>query len=80
MASISAQLELIPVFIEADSKQDLIVKMLLTNRLNVTKFNYMQPTLEKDKWVVWFFADLKKYKSVDDLNDQEKELLGEFEL
>lgn len=80
MALISAQLELIPVYLEAKSKKELVMKMFLTNKLNVRKYNYMSPMLEKDVWVVWFYADIKNYKSVDDLQEEEKVLLGDLEL
>ena len=80
MANLSAHLELIPVFLEADSKKELMLKMLLTNKLNAKSYNYMSPLKDDNKWCVWFYANLKSYKSVEDLNDTEKELLGGLEL
>jgi hypothetical protein len=60
---------LIPVYIEASSKQNLIQLMLYTNRVNSRSFNYQTPMKEGKKWVVWFFADLESTTIV-----QEKDL------
>ena len=78
MALHGAQLTYIPVYLEADSKDELMRKMFLNNQLNGTKHNYMQPVLEGEKWVVWFYSDIENYKSVDDLDDDQVMVLKEF--
>ena len=71
MAEIGAKYSLIPVFIDSESKEELIKKMFLTNQLNGKKYNYMQPMKEGNSWVVWFYADIENYKTVDGLTEEE---------
>jgi len=73
--SFSANLDLVPVFLEADSREKLVRKMVINNYFNHAKFNYMEPRFEKNKYVVWFYADLKDYKAPDDLSEEAFNLL-----
>lgn len=52
---------LLPVYLEASSKDKLIKLMLLNNEVNASSFNYQTPAQEGSKWVVWFYADLNRH-------------------
>lgn len=57
----------IPVYIDADSKDELIKKMLSNNLINQKVYNYQTPVKEGRKWVVWYYADVYNDKHVDKL-------------
>lgn len=50
---------LIPVYLEARTKDGLIRKMLQNNLKNKMHFKYFSPQKEGLKWVVWFYKDVK---------------------
>lgn len=54
---------LIPIFLEADTKEDLMALMFASNAVNGKMFNYMAPVKDGKKWVVWFYADFQTYKT-----------------
>lgn len=56
---------LVPVFIEASSKEELIAKMVATNNMNGKRYNYMPPLKEGNKWVVWYYADVETDKNLE---------------
>lgn len=56
---------LIPIYLEAPNKDELIKKMLLNNLMNGRKFNYMNPFKDGKKWNVWFYADIDNYQYPD---------------
>ena len=78
MAEISAMTSLIPLFLEAESKEELIKNMLLNNKVNAKKFNYMQPVLEGKVWVVWFYADIENYTPIDNLSKEQRVAVEEI--
>ena len=78
MAEISVITSLIPLYLEASSKDDLIKMMLLNNKINARKFNYMQPMSEDGGWVVWFFADIENYTPINNLSKEERAVVEEF--
>lgn len=45
--------------------------MFLNNQLNATKFNYMSPLFVKDRWVVWFYADIKDWHDPRELSEDD---------
>ena len=53
---------LIPLFLEASKKEELIGLMWQNNTVNMRAFNYMPPIKEGKKWVVWFYADINTWK------------------
>jgi hypothetical protein len=53
---------LIPIFLEASKKEELIKIMWSNNYLNSKAYNYMPPVKEGKKWVVWFYADVNNWK------------------
>jgi hypothetical protein len=55
----------IPLYLEADSKELLIEMMYLNNTINGRAFNYMPPIKEGKRWVVWFYADVNTYRRVE---------------
>ena len=45
------------IFIEAETKSDLIELQLINNAFNGKAYNYQTPMKDGDMWIVWFFAD-----------------------
>lgn len=59
----------VPIYLEADSKDELIVKMLENNLFNQARYNYFSPLQQDDgKWVVWFADDIERWKKDKDGN------------
>ena len=50
---------LIPVFLEANSKKELVKKMLRNNLTKGFHFKYFSPLKDGKKWVVWYYKDIK---------------------
>jgi len=50
---------LVPVFLEAKTKEDLVLLMLSNNLNNGMHFKYFSPIKEGKKWVVWYYRDIK---------------------
>lgn len=78
MAKFGANLELIPIFLEAGTKLDLVRLEYLNNQINATKYNYMSPLIEGKKWVVWFYADIKDWNDPNDLSETDISTLRKF--
>ena len=74
----SNELGLIPIYIEAKSKDELVEKMLVNNHANSRKFNYMSPMREGKIWVVWFYADIENYSHPDSLDLPKMKRIGEM--
>jgi len=53
---------LIQVYIEAKSKDELIIEMFKNNQLHSCFFRYSTPQKEGKKWVCWYYIDILKYK------------------
>lgn len=60
---------LVMVYLEANSKEELIKKQFLNNNLNGMSFNYAPPMKDGKKWVVWYYADIFKVKRLEDGNN-----------
>lgn len=71
MAKFGANLELIPISFSASTEEELSRLMFLNNQLNATKFNYMSPLFVKDRWVVWFYADIKDWHDPRELSEDD---------
>jgi hypothetical protein len=56
---------IIPIYLEASSKEQLIELMYVNNSQNGKAFNYFQPFKDGKKWVVWFYADINTYRKVE---------------
>jgi len=53
----------IPIFIKADSEEQMLRAMLENNLINQKRYNYWEPRQLKDgKWIVWFVDDIQEYK------------------
>ncbi|NQX99772.1 MAG: hypothetical protein HRT70_01315 [Flavobacteriaceae bacterium] len=76
MALYGVNLELVPIYLESDSKDELVRLMVINNQLNGQKFNYMSPMLENNMWVVWFFADIKEWQDPNELSEEEIVAVG----
>ena len=48
---------IVNIYIEADTKVELIELQLINNALNGKAYNYQTPMKDGDTWVAWFFAD-----------------------
>jgi hypothetical protein len=53
---------IIPIYLEAQKKDELMQLMYANNAINGRAFNYMNPIRDGKKWVVWFYADIDNYK------------------
>ena len=71
MAKFGANLELIPISLDAETETDLSRLMFLNNQINATKFNYMSPLFARDRWVVWFYADIKDWHDPRELTEED---------
>lgn len=56
-----AKLTLIPLYLEASSKQELVAKMLKNNLSHGMSFKYLSPIKDGKKWVVWYYGDIEKH-------------------
>lgn len=52
---------LIPVFLEAKSKKELVSLMLKNNLTHGMHFRYMPPLKDGKKWVVWYHIDIANH-------------------
>jgi hypothetical protein len=61
---------LVNIYIEASSKENLVKLQIMTNNINGKAYNYQTPSKDGKKWVVWFFANWQNhiYTSEKDLN------------
>ena len=50
-----SNLNLIPLFLEANSKRELVEKMLRNNASKGREFSYYSPLKDGKKWVVWYY-------------------------
>jgi len=79
MANFGANLELIQIYLEGKTKDDIVRIQYLNNQINATKFNYTPPEQQKNGvWVVWFFADIKEWQDPRELNEEEINMLRTF--
>lgn len=56
----------LPHFIEADTKENLLKKMLVNNTAQGKYFRYFDIQKDGKKWVAWFYADIINDKVVKD--------------
>ena len=79
MSSYGANLELIPIKLQAKTEDELIVLMYLNNQINSIKYNYMSP-YEKNNGtqIVWFYADIKEWNDPNDLTKEEIDMMRRF--
>lgn len=75
MSNFGANLDLVPLCLESESKDELVQLMYLNNHLNHQKFNYMPPLFAEGTWYVWFFADISEWQDPRSLNEGEAELI-----
>jgi hypothetical protein len=61
---------IVNIFIEASSKENLVKLQIMTNNINGKAYNYQTPFKDDKKWIVWFFADWQNhiYTNEKDLN------------
>jgi len=78
MASFGANLELIPIYLDSESKDGLVRLMYLNNQINSAKFNYMSPVKDGKGWCVWFYADIKDWNDPRELSPEEQEMMRQF--
>ena len=49
---------LVKLFIEASTKEELVVLQIRNNVINNTRFIYDTPMKDGDKWVAWYFGQV----------------------
>jgi len=55
----------VKVFLKASSENELIQKQLKNNLINNMMYSYDTPQKIGKEFIVWFFADVTKYKVVE---------------
>lgn len=78
MANYGANLSLVPIYLEHESKDELVRLTFLNNQINQIKFNYMSPLKDGKKWIVWFYADIKDWKDPRKLSKDELRFVEGF--
>ena len=79
MSTFGSNLELIQVYLDGKTRDDIIRLQYFNNQINQTKYNYTAPVqLKNGTYEVWFYADIKEWQDPRDLTDEEKELIRKF--
>lgn len=79
MALMGSNLELIPIYLDAKDRDELIRLEYLNNQINGQKYNYNAPVQIKDgSYEVWFFADIKEWKDPSKLTKDEINIMRKF--
>jgi hypothetical protein len=55
-----SNLTTVRVFLEAKSKEEMIIKQMENNSKRGTWFDYSVPVKDGNVWVCWYFDDLMK--------------------
>lgn len=59
------KLNIVPLFLVAKTKEELVAKTIKNNAVNGKAYNYMNPMLISGEWVVWYYGDPFNDFSVD---------------
>jgi hypothetical protein len=59
----------IPLFIKADSEEELQRKMLFNNAINQREYKYYEPIKEGDIYKVRFVEDVREWQNPDEVKD-----------
>ena len=59
------KLSLVPIYLEAPNREELIQLMVANNTINSQAFNYFEPRKVGKKWTVWFYADITNWRKPD---------------
>lgn len=51
--------DIVPTFIEADSKTELVKKMIMNNLSQGKFFRYFDIQKDGKKWVAWYYDNIK---------------------
>ena len=57
---------LVNIYIEASTKDNLIKLQAMNNMVNAKAYNYQTPYKDGKKYVVWFYADFTNHRYVDE--------------
>lgn len=57
---------LVNIYLEASSKDNLIKLQALNNMVNAKAYNYQTPHQDGKSWVVWFYADFVNHQYIDE--------------
>jgi hypothetical protein len=60
----SKTLTRVKLFLKASSEQEMVDLQLKNNHLNNMMYNYDPPQKVDGGYIVWFFADITKYRRV----------------
>jgi hypothetical protein len=64
---------IIPLFLEASTKEKLVELMYHNNAINGKMYNYMSPFKDGKKWVVWYYSDIHNDKRLTEADLEEFE-------
>lgn len=67
----SINLTNVNIFLKSNTPEGLIELQLINNALNGVHYNYQTPTYDGEAWLVWFFADVKKWQDPTGLTAEE---------
>jgi hypothetical protein len=71
----SINLTNVNIFLRANSPEELIELQLINNALNGVHYNYQTPIYDGTSYIVWFFADVKKWQDPTGLGPDEVTLV-----
>jgi len=54
------KITMIKIFMEADTKEEMVMKQLVNNTERNTWFDYSTPIKEDNKYITWYFDDIEK--------------------
>ena len=60
-----AKINIVPLFLTAKSKEELLEKMIKNNMINGKAYNYMPPSKEGSEYVVWYYGDPFNDKNIE---------------
>lgn len=55
----SDRVTVLPIYLQAKTKDELIAKMIKNNLGKGKHFKYFSPIKDGSNWVVWYYADVK---------------------
>lgn len=73
-----ANLELIQIYLDGNTKDDIVRLQYINNQINRIKYNYTTPMKDGKKWLVWFYADIKDWNDPREVKPEELNLLKEI--
>jgi len=67
-----ANLESVNIFLSAKTPEEIVGLQILNNAINGIEYHYQTPMKDGDKWIIWFFADVKDWIDPSKTNEETK--------